>query len=107
MSPSASLFHMRQLESNGLQLTRLKALGSKCVRVRGQSFEAIFDNSFSMVPGEVDVESRQPMLTCRTCDVERLQIRKGDLIEGLEKAYQVDHHEPDGTGMSVLMLRLS
>lgn len=82
----------------------LEAFGV-CVRIRGQPLQAIFDNDYLSVGTDgVDVESRAPVLTCAASDVELLDIHKGDQVEGLPLPYEVVRHEPDGTGMSRLIL---
>ena len=61
----------------------------------------IFDHDY--VEG-VDVEARPPTLTCNTAAVERLQLRKGARVTVSGVAYRVRRHEPDGTGLSRLIL---
>jgi hypothetical protein len=92
---------MRILESDSLKLLELKALGSVCVSAETGSFEAIFDADYINVEG---VNEQGPALTCRSCDVDRLSIRNGTVLEVNGKDYRVRTPEPDGTGMTVLRL---
>jgi hypothetical protein len=88
---------LRMLKSSG------RAGGGQFVRVRGQEFYAIFDNGFSQA---LDlVESSEPYLTMRTSDVTRVKLVKDDVIDGLAQVFRVKHHEPDGTGMSRILLK--
>lgn len=93
------------LETDDDRLTYLEAFGVP-VRIRGQLMQAVFDNDYlGAQAGDLEIESRVPMITCLTSDVERLVIVKDDQVDGLDKPYRVDHHEPDGTGMSRLVLK--
>lgn len=83
-----------------------KAGGGVTVTTSQGAFSAIFDNEY--VPqtlGALEVESRGPALTCRTSDVERLGLQKDTELTVRGETYRVRKHEPDGTGLSVLLLR--
>jgi hypothetical protein len=72
------------------------------VTVQGQALSAVFRNGYSDAG---DTETRVPQLTCPTVDVERLQLdRKGASVDVDGKTYRIRRHEPDGTGMSRLIL---
>lgn len=68
------------------------------------SFTAIFDRPFvALSPGEVEVETRQPVLIARTADVSSLT--KGTALTVQGGSYTLRHQEPDGTGMTRLVLK--
>lgn len=99
------------LESDADRLASIKGLGGQLVRAEGGDFYAIFDSEFSLAsftdgPG---VSSSSPQLTCRTSDARRFGfIENGSSLEleidGDTKHFTVREHQPDGTGMSVLVL---
>lgn len=77
------------------------------VRHPDGAFVAIFDNGFADASFDIDVESSLPVLTARTSDVE--QLRKDTPLHfkdfaGRDVTYDFDKHEPDGTGMSRVLL---
>ena len=64
----------------------------------------IFDNDFLQVlGGEIGVESSGPQFLCRTADVSSVVHGKTLLIGST--TYTVKGVEPDGTGMTTLMLQ--
>jgi hypothetical protein len=93
-------------ETEADRLAYLQSLGGVTLTVRGQSFLGIFENPYrGVLSAQVDIEASDPSVTCRTSDVERCAIVKGDAIDGLPAPYRVKRHEPDGCGMSNLVLR--
>jgi hypothetical protein len=71
-------------------------------------FDAVFENEFLEVGFGAGVETVQPVLIARTIDVASLV--KDTPLEfeddrGQTQFYRVKHHEPDGTGMSRVLLR--
>lgn len=92
------------LETDADRLAYLEAFGVS-VRIRGQELLAIFDNDYLAVQAiDMGVQSSTPYLTCRSADVERVGPRKGDSVDGLAKAFVVERSEPDGTGMTRIVL---
>lgn len=89
------------MESDAERLSSLMALGGESVVCATGSFTAIFDNDYIAV-GEV--EERGPGLTVRTSDVTQLLLRKGTVLTIQSAQYRIRRHEPDGTGMSRLIL---
>jgi hypothetical protein len=82
----------------------LKACGAEIVRHANGAFWAIFDNGYLGIPAaDIDVEERGPRLTCRTSDV--IALRKDAALEVCNATYRLARAEPDGTGMTVLVLR--
>lgn len=69
----------------------------------GSSFVGIFDAGYELVNlGEVGVTSAQPRLTGRTADVEGIALLTTLTVDGV--AYTLQEQQPDGTGMTVLLL---
>jgi len=63
----------------------------------------IFDNGFYAVAGdEADANTRQPTLLCRTADT--LGAARNSMVEIGSDVYKVVSPEPDGTGMTLLVL---
>ena len=94
------------LESDADRLASIKALGGQLVHHDAGSFWAIFENQYHEA-GFNDgpsVETRQPVLTARTSDVHALE--KDALLEVSGEQFRFKRHEPDGTGMSLVFLRL-
>ncbi len=92
-------------ESDADRLAMIKSLGGQLVRAPKGEFWAIFDNGYQdSSMGDVDIESTQPTLTARTIDIEA--IFKDTALQIGNDAYRFVKHEPDGTGMSRVMLRL-
>lgn len=89
------------MESDADRASMLRGLGGSLFETSVGQILAIFDNEF--VDG-VEVEGRQPVLTCRTSDVERLRVQKGATVAVEAANYRVRRHEPDGTGLSRLIL---
>ena len=91
------------MESDADRLDSIKALGGILVRVEGRDVWVLFDNnSVDAQPGEMIVQSTGPRFTCRTIDVKDVLTRA--LVEIGEVSYTVDSNEPDGTGMSLVIL---
>lgn len=91
------------LQSDALLLTMLKATGAQRVYIGDAQVWAIFDNGYFEVTDTPGVETRQPFLTCRTSDLSELQ--KDSTVEIGSESYRVRRHEPDGTGMSRVLLK--
>lgn len=66
---------------------------------------AIFDKAFQMSFTDPGIEGAAPVLTCKTADVVDLQLVKDDLVQVNGGDYKFVRHEPDGTGVSLLVLR--
>ena len=92
------------LISDATNLRMLKVCGAVLVRHDSGEFWAIFDNGYLGVSAaDLDVEERGPRLTCRTCDVESLRKDTSVTVNGAD--YRIARAEPDGTGMTTLILR--
>ena len=82
--------------------TFLADFGVACT-VGGSSVQAIFDNGYSLGNvGVVGVASSQPSLTLPTANVPANPVGSAAVVASVN--YLVAAHEPDGTGMSLLLL---
>ena len=94
------------MESDADRLDSIRALGGFSVSMKGVAFEAIFDRQYLGVSvGDLDVESRTPALTCRSCDIGNFT--KDDTVNVKSASYRVLRVEPDSPapGWSVVILR--
>lgn len=91
------------LESDADRLDMLRALGGIQVQVDGRSVLAIFETEYADAQlGGIVVQSAQPRLSCRTSDVE--DVRTGAVANVRGASFTVTSNEPDGAGMSFLVL---
>lgn len=79
--------------------------GPVCVSCNKGTFDAIFDYEFLEVQTDPPVEGRAPILTARDSELARLEIRKGSQLTIADQAYRVQRLEPDGLGITRLVLR--
>jgi hypothetical protein len=92
-----------RLPSDSLNRLAVQVPGGVCVRIDGADVWAIFENeSVDSQAGALLVQSAQPRLICRTSDVKDVGTRMQVQIDGVE--YVVASNEPDGTGMSLILL---
>lgn len=71
--------------------------------VNGQAVRGIFDNSFASAEvGLVGMSSSRPMLTLPTASLSADPVGQTAVVGGT--SYLVAVHQPDGTGVSTLML---
>jgi hypothetical protein len=71
--------------------------------VGGASVSAIFDNGYALGSvGPIGMSSSQPMLTLPTANVPANPVGTAVVVGAAN--YTVGAHEPDGTGVSQLML---
>jgi hypothetical protein len=77
--------------------------GTTVTKANASTFTAIFDNDFLAVDlDESEVESTEPTLLARTADVSGLA--HGDSLTISAVSYTVRGIQPDGTGMTQIML---
>jgi hypothetical protein len=89
---------------NGTVLAKLA--GSEVITFAGQPVSAIFDNSFAVGSvGVMGMATSQPVLNLRTVDVGADPV--GQIVQVDAATYLVAAHEPDGNGMSRLLLEVS
>jgi hypothetical protein len=79
----------------------LRSVGGTQLSTDSGSLLGFFDNEF--IEG-AEIEGRQPVLTCATPNVVALGLRKGSLVTVEGETYRVRRHEPNGDGMSRLIL---
>lgn len=68
----------------------------------GAPVAAIFDNGFALGSVGIGMAGTQPTLRLRTADVAADPVGQAVVVGAV--SYTVAAHEPDGTGVSVLML---
>jgi hypothetical protein len=88
------------LESDNDRLGYLKAFGVNVEAERG-TLLGIFDAQYVDANG---VDETGPVLECRSSDVKRLELGKGSSLSIDGEVYTVRRPEPDGTGMTRLIL---
>jgi len=68
------------------------------------TIRVLFDNTYVAVDtaGNVLAESKSPIAHCKTSDIQG--IRHGDTLLINGTTYYIVEHQPDGTGISVLVL---
>jgi hypothetical protein len=79
----------------------LQALG-QAVTVAGQSVQAVFDNGFALGSVGIGMAGTQPTLRMLTSDHPADPVGQPVVVGAVN--YLIAAHEPDGTGLSLLML---
>lgn len=93
-------------DSDADRLAQIKALGGQLIQCGSLECWAIFDAAFSEVLGDPSVETSSPALSAiRTSDVVALGIQKEVDITTSAGPFRVRRVEPDGTGMSIVLLK--
>ena len=91
------------VETTADRTAMLADYGSTVTKADASTFVAIFDNDFLAVDlDESEVESTEPTLLARTADVSGLA--HGDSLTISAVSYTVRGIQPDGTGMTQIML---
>lgn len=95
-------------ESDADRLAIISALGGVVFEATRGSFIGLLDKTYFGVPGgEADIASSAPRVTCRTSDIELLQLQPGEDLRSLGVDYTLAAlPEDDGAGMSVLQVHL-
>ena len=74
--------------------------------LNGVAVKAIFDNNYELGSvGPFGMSGTQPMLTLSTASVPANPIGKSAVVSGV--AYTIAAHQPDGTGVSQLLLEVA
>lgn len=97
------------LESDADRLAMLQAVGEAFDTGHGTDLVGIFDRIFDDSQlGNIRVTTGKPALQCRDTDVAAHELVKDSKLmrKSDGKVYFVKDLQPDGTGMTVLMLRL-
>ena len=79
---------------------------SATVTIDGSSstISVILNNEYFAVAGEsVDIDGTQPVATCRTSDVANIDTSDSITIDSVN--YNITNIQPDGTGITVLILQ--
>lgn len=90
-----------QLESDGLRLRMLKAVGASRLLIDGSEIWALFISEHEPVDlGGAVIDSHAPLLICRTSDTKRIGLTKDQPVEGLPESFRVK--EDDGGDRSAI-----
>jgi hypothetical protein len=88
------------------ELLRVLGAGARLTHA-GKCYDVIFDNQY-VLAGEV--EERSPVATMRSSEVECAKLRKEAVVQVFNpfddstKSYRVKRLEPDGTGMTLVIM---
>lgn len=89
----------------------LRVLGAGAtLNYKGKCYDVLFDNEY-LLAGEVD--ERAPVATMRSADVECGKLAKEIVVQVYNpfdqstKNYRVKRFEPDGTGMSLVIMKVA
>lgn len=88
-------------ESDADRLENIKSLGGQLIASDRGNFWGIFDREYLSSDGVV--ESTHPAITGRTIDVSELP--KDTLLTIGTEELRIKRHEPDGSGMTLLILK--
>lgn len=94
------------MESDADRLSSIQALGGFCVRSSSGEFWGIFDHDYSLIDVGSGVESQNPVLTCRSCDVSSLA--KGETLRFAKSEFRVKQIQPEAPapGWSIVVLKV-
>jgi len=96
---------LSELIDDATRLAMLQALGSVCVASDGGQMTALFDNEAQPVAFEdATVIVTGPRIEARSCDVDRLALKRGDSLEVSGRPYRVVQLLPDSYGFTVVGL---
>jgi len=88
-------------ETDADRLAVIQECGGQLVTVATASVWGIFENAYAE---DLGIAGTRPELTCRTTDVSTAAA--GTAVVANELSYLVRGIQPDGTGMTVLILEL-
>lgn len=91
-------------------LDMLKALGAEQFEGLDGTFWALFDSPYASVSLQDDIfESKKPLLTARTSDLEAASVTEGSEVTRVSDGavYRVTRPEPDGEGLSQMRLNIT
>lgn len=81
----------------------LRRLTNSSFDIGGQQHPCIFDNGYMQAPmGGFGAATSQPRLTCATASLPADLVGAAVVVAG--QGFTVVEHQPDGTGISVLVL---
>ena len=90
-------------ESDADRECMLRGLGGVTLSAPLGTFVGLLDRDFVGL-GDVPIESTAPRITCRSSDVARLGITEGTTLTVEAAAYIVRGVQPDGVGMTTLIV---
>jgi hypothetical protein len=94
---------MTDLIDDSQRLAMIQALGAICVRCGSGQMSALFDNESQVAAFEdANVVITGPRVEARSCDVDRLGLKRGDSLEVSGKPYRVVQLLPDSYGFTVV-----
>lgn len=91
-------------ESDADRLAMLRGLGGVSVDGPRGQFVGLYENEFVQVDALVD--SSSPRLTARTMDVASAGVSIGSLLRVGPDVFAVRSVQPDGTGMTAILLEI-
>lgn len=84
----------------------MRRLANADATVGGHAVQGVFDNAHTLgAAGPFGVATTQPRLTCATAQVPADPVGQAVVVAG--GSYVVAEHQPDGTGISVLLLEVA
>jgi hypothetical protein len=97
------------IETDATRLAMIKAVGGEPFDAgQPDSLWGVFNRAYAEgIAGAHAVESRRPMIECRTSDVALHGLVKDSVIRRVadDTTFLAKHFEPDGTGMTVIVLK--
>lgn len=93
------------MDTDADRLAMIQACGGVTVQAQNGSFEAIFDRAYLAAFADPGLEGTAPSLVSRDSDVSLLKLRKGEPVTIGSQSYRIARIEPDGTGISTLVLK--
>ena len=96
---------MIELIDDATKLAMLQALGSICVRSDRGEMQALFDNEAQPAAfDDATVIITGPRLEARSCDVDRQELQRGDVLYLNANSFRIVQFVPDGNGFTILGL---
>lgn len=93
-------------ESDADRLTLIQAVGEQFDTGRPTKLWGIYDREYEEVsPGRISIAGGRALLHCRTMDVESHElVKQSKLVRSDGSVLFVNGFEPDGTGMTIVVL---
>lgn len=93
-----------EIESDATRLAMLRAVGGVTATGPRSTLVGVFDRAYIGVGGDVPVDSVAPQFLARSSDIESAGISDGSTLHIEGRTYVVRSLQPDGTGMTSLVL---
>ena len=94
---------MSTFETDSDRLAMIRGLGGVSMISPRGPLEGLFESDYVGV-GDVAVDSSSPRLTARSSDISSLAISSGVALQHGQDVYFVRSVQPDGSGMTTLVL---